>query len=535
MGGILSSVLNDYAIPLNVWIEDNKICEFTNAVLSLWRDHGERSARPKGRFRLYLNKIGIENFRDLVEERFGKLKTDPGSDFCKIPRSFLGINQQKQKDIFFAGLHVPVGRLSSEDLQDIALLSENYGSGDIRLTEDQNIIITNIPKDKLEEFKKENLLDKFPLNPGHLSAGTVSCTGNTYCNFALTNTKDTALEVSQLLDQELDLDDEIKIHWTGCPNSCGQAYMGAIGLTGKKGRDSEGKIVDAYDICIGGEQGPSNKIGKIHLKKVPKYEIKNTLKQILIENFSAKEKLIKMATLSEKEIRDRFNQKNIPKDPLWIEQAYSKSLPYEIRHLLCERLGFLAEKGWASIKSLIKKHGGQPELIYAVGICHQIEARDFLLNQLDEQKDLDINILKALACWGAVLNNSQLELILKSKSQAIRIAGLELLSFKSHLLHETELLELVNEPLKDFRDEVVIKGIKILQRRNEDAVIDRLKQLALNGSYPIAEQALIALGSIGTKYSSRQISELVTQLDIKELQQKAKSNYLFKIYFGSNK
>ena len=111
---------------------------------------------------------------------------------------------------------------------------------------------------------------------------------------------------------------------------------------------------------------------------------------------------------------------------------------------------------------------------------------------------------------------------MKSKSQAIRIAGLELLSFKSHLLHETELLELVNEPLKDFRDEVVIKGIKILQRRNEDAVIDRLKQLALNGSYLIAEQALIALGSIGTKYSSRQISELITQLDIKELQQKAK-------------
>ena len=111
---------------------------------------------------------------------------------------------------------------------------------------------------------------------------------------------------------------------------------------------------------------------------------------------------------------------------------------------------------------------------------------------------------------------------MRSKSKAIRIAGLELLSFKSHLLNETELLELVNEPLKDFRDEVVIKGIKVLQRRNEDSVIDRLKQLALNGSYPIAEQALIALGSIGTKYSSRQISELITQLDIKELQQKAK-------------
>ena len=238
--------------------------------------------------------------------------------------------------------------------------------------------------------------------------------------------------------------------------------------------------------------------------------------------FQRRKKLIKMANLSEQEIRDRFNKKNIPKDPLWIEQAYSKSLPYEIKLLLCERLGFLADKGWNSIKSLIKRYGRQPELIYAVGICHQIEARDFLLNQLEEQKELDINILKALACWGAVLTNSQLELILKSKSQAIRIAGLELLSFKSHLLNETELLSLIHEPLNDFRDEVVIKVIKVLQRRNENAVIDRLKQLALNGSYPIAEQSLIALGSIGTKYSSRQISELINQLDIQELQQKAK-------------
>ena len=225
--------------------------------------------------------------------------------------------------------------------------------------------------------------------------------------------------------------------------------------------------------------------------------------------FQRRKKLIKMTNSSEQEIRDRFNKKNIPKDPLWIEQAYSKSLPYEIRLLLCERLGFLADKGWTSIKSLIKKYGRQPELIYAVGICHQIEARDFLLNQLEEQKELDINILKALACWGAVLTNSQLELILKSKSQAIRIAGLELLSFKSHLLNETELLSLIHEPLNDFRDEVVIKVIKVLQRRNENTVIDRLKQLALNGSYPIAEQSLIALGSIGTKYSSRQISELL--------------------------
>ncbi len=287
VGGILSSQLNDYAIPLNVWIKPSEMCHFTGVVLAVWRDNGERYKRPKGRFRFYLNEVGVETFRDLVQERFGTLLPDPGSVFSQKPRSFFGIHAQKQSGLKYAGLHVPVGRLTAEEIQDLARISKSYGSSEVRLTEDQNLIITNIPDHHIDSFKADPLLKIFPLNPKAISAGTVSCTGNTYCSFALTNTKDQALKISKELDSELDLPEEIKIHWTGCPNSCGQAYMGAIGLTGTKARNNDGKMIDAYDICIGGEQGPSKKIGKLKHKSVPADELKTILKELLVKNYSA--------------------------------------------------------------------------------------------------------------------------------------------------------------------------------------------------------------------------------------------------------
>ena len=82
--------------------------------------------------------------------------------------------------------------------------------------------------------------------------------------------------------------EEVKIHWTGCPNSCGQAYMGAVGLTGTKAKNSSGKMVDAFNITIGGEQGANNKIGELKYKGVIVDDLKDRLIDILIENYSAK-------------------------------------------------------------------------------------------------------------------------------------------------------------------------------------------------------------------------------------------------------
>ena len=155
IGGVLSSQLNAYAIPLNAWVAPDQICKMTGIVIKLWRDNGERDKRPKGRFRFYLDQIGLEEFRSKVEEQFGPLVPDPGSVFDQTPRSHYGIHPQKQDGLFFAGLHIPVGRLTAEDLQDLTA-SLTYGSGEVRLTEEQNAIIVGLPSDKLEAFKADS-------------------------------------------------------------------------------------------------------------------------------------------------------------------------------------------------------------------------------------------------------------------------------------------------------------------------------------------------------------------------------------------
>ena len=218
-------------------------------------------------------------------------------------------------------------------------------------------------------------------------------------------------------------------------------------------------------------------------------------------------------TITENQIWDRFNTvKPISIDAKWYEKVYSLELSIQLRFTIGERLGLLADKGWEVTKSLIEKHGLQTELIHATGLCHQREAYDLLLKLLREESIPKINIVRALSCWGAILPTPDLTYILKEKSIDIRLAGLNLLRFKSHLLNATEILELVEDLLDDFREEVVIEVIKILQRREEEEIIKCISEVAMNGTDKTVETALIALGSIGTEESVISLSSLCRRL-----------------------
>ena len=280
IGGILSSQMNAYAVPLNAWVLPKDMSRLTGTIIKLWRDNGERDKRPKGRFRLYLDSVGVKRFREMVVEEYGPLARDPGSKFQRKPRSHFGIHKQKQKGLYYAGIHIPVGRLDAVDLHRLSLLSR-YGSGEVRLTEDQNVILVNIPEDQLDFVRKDVIIERyFPLEPGPVAAGTVACTGSQFCGFAITDTKGDAERIAKELEYELEIPEEVKIHWTGCPNSCGQAYMGGIGLTGTKVKDGLG-----YNITVGGSH---LQVGEEYKKGVPLDELKDVLKEILIERFDAK-------------------------------------------------------------------------------------------------------------------------------------------------------------------------------------------------------------------------------------------------------
>jgi ferredoxin-nitrite reductase len=162
----------------------------------------------------------------------------------------------------------------------VAHLAESYGTGDVRLTIGQNIIITNVPDHALSRLKGEPLLGDFPVDPPGVIRGLVSCTGIDYCHFALIETKELALKTARHLEQRTPGGKLLTMHWSGCPAGCGNHAAADIGLLGKNARVN-GEIVDAVDVFVGGRSGPDARPGTKILEDVPCDELPQVLERLI--------------------------------------------------------------------------------------------------------------------------------------------------------------------------------------------------------------------------------------------------------------
>ncbi|HAG81561.1 MAG TPA: ferredoxin--nitrite reductase, partial [Cyanobacteria bacterium UBA12227] len=292
VGGFFSAKRCEAAVPLNAWVPANDdVVDLCRAILVVYRDYGLRANRQKSRLMWLIDEWGMEKFRIVVEEHFGRtlLTAAEEDEIDWDKRDHIGIYPQKQSGLNYVGLHIPIGRLYAEDMFELARIAEVYGSGEIRLTVEQNVIIPNIPDSRLKPFLTEPLLERFSLNPAPLTRALISCTGAQFCNFALIETKNRALAMIKVLEAELEMTRPVRIHWTGCPNSCGQPQVADIGLMGTKVR-KDGKAVEGVDLYLGGKVGKDAKLGTCVQKGIPCDDLLPVLRNLLIENFGAKSK-----------------------------------------------------------------------------------------------------------------------------------------------------------------------------------------------------------------------------------------------------
>lgn len=293
VGGYLSAQRCAESIPMNVWVKaDDEVIELSRAILTVYSENGLeaglRENRAKARLMWLIDHWGMEKFRAEVEKEMGKTLATaaPQDEITQDKKDHLGVHPQKQEGFSYVGLHIPMGRLSSETMFELARLADQYGNGEIRLTVEQNAIIPYISNDQIDAFLNESLLEKFKINPSTLTRSVISCTGAKYCNFAIIETKARALKIAQELDQELNIPDRVRIHWTGCPNSCGQAQAADIGLIGTKVR-KDGQPVEGVTIYKGGKVGKDAKLGTLFHKGVACDDLKPILREILINDFGA--------------------------------------------------------------------------------------------------------------------------------------------------------------------------------------------------------------------------------------------------------
>lgn len=288
VGGFFSAKRCAAAVPLNAWVNESDVVDLCEAILIVYRDRGPRANRQKSRLMWLIDELGIEQFRAEVEQQLGRtlVSAAPKDEIIWEKRDHIGIYPQKQSGLNYVGLNVPVGRLGASDMFDLARIADVYGSGELRLTVEENVIIPNVPDSRLESLLQEPLLERFSIDPAPLTRALVSCTGSKFCNFALIETKSRSVAMIKELEAELSIPKPVRIHWTGCPNSCAQPQVADIGLMGTKVRKN-GKTLEGVDIYMGGTVGKDAHLGTCVQKSIPCEDLKPILIQLLVDNFGA--------------------------------------------------------------------------------------------------------------------------------------------------------------------------------------------------------------------------------------------------------
>jgi ferredoxin-nitrite reductase len=281
VGGKLGSGGYRIASPLDVFVPPEEAADLCRAIVLTFRDHGLREARNKSRLAFLLEQWGIAKFRAEVEQVLGRSLSPAGIDARNNRSSdHVGIFRQKEHGRNYAGLAVPVGRLDSEQLLEVCRLAECYGTGEIRLTPGQNLIIPHVADLKIGHLTAEPLLKILRYDPSEIMRGLVSCTGIEFCNLAVIETKQRALDIAHALEQRLGAVKPLTMAWSGCPAGCGNHHVADIGLQGSKTR-VDGRVVDAVTIFVGGKSGNGARLAEKIMEDVPCDRLSTVLEQLV--------------------------------------------------------------------------------------------------------------------------------------------------------------------------------------------------------------------------------------------------------------
>lgn len=255
------------AVRLNAFVRWNQAVDVIRAAAELFRSSETlREHRERARLKFLFLREGwdAETFQRELEQRLG-YRLDPAEPEVAprdVYRDHVGIYPQKQEGLAFAGASVLRGRVTAEQLHSVAELAERFGSGDVRTTVMQNLIVVNVPHRHTSELAKELTAIGFPVNASPFARGTIACSGTEFCKLAITETKSFSRWLADELDDRFPgFDQDLKLHVTGCPNSCGQHWIADIGLEGKKLKVN-GTMVDAYYFCVGGAVGALQSIAR---------------------------------------------------------------------------------------------------------------------------------------------------------------------------------------------------------------------------------------------------------------------------------
>ncbi len=248
------------AEPLNAFVRWDQVSPVLKGVAQIFRDCSplrDNRERARLKFLFLRNDWTAKSFLSELESRLG-FRLDPAVPQISpsdIYRDHIGIYPQKQSGLCYVGAAVLRGRITAVQMQKAADLAERFADGELRTTNMQNLVIVNVPEQNAEPLAGELQSIGLRVEASSFWRGAIACTGSEFCKLAITETKSFTRWLVEELEERLPgFEQHLKLHVTGCPNSCGQHWIADIGIEGKKIKVN-GSLVDAYYFCLGGSVG----------------------------------------------------------------------------------------------------------------------------------------------------------------------------------------------------------------------------------------------------------------------------------------
>ena len=267
----------------DLFVTVDEVPAFYEAVLNIFKKYGYRDNRNKNRLHFLLQDVGIATFIEAVKQESGMSFATGGITMVQSQNIALGANKVLLKDGTFAyKIIVPSGIFSGTDLIAAAQTAQTFGSGDIRLTYDQNLYLIHVPQTNLKALEASDLVKKYAQYHNLYFRDMIACAGTHTCSFGVIPNKPDAIEMAHFLNSEVAIENaNVRMNWSACPKGCGVHGIADIGFEGCKAKDAEGNRVDGVHIFIGGKITREAKEAHTLHKSLPITEAKHHAKYLL--------------------------------------------------------------------------------------------------------------------------------------------------------------------------------------------------------------------------------------------------------------
>jgi len=304
-GGGLST-LRRSALTVEDFVPAGELLEAADAVVRVFHRIGNRHNRAKARLKWAIDKIGAQAFlaeyhaeRDKIRAEGGVplvLPPQPAVPVRRAPLAQLAsvepgydawaahnVRPQKQAGFSSVVIRLILGDITAAQLRALATLVVQFGEGELRTTNEQNLVLRYVPDARLPALHRELVRAGLALKDANTLAYVTSCPGASSCKLAVTASRGLGGQLTDLLDRRPDLVTAARgldVKVSGCPNGCGQHYIAGIGFQGGM-RKVAGRPAPQYLVYVGGGiRADGADFGRL-IGKVPARRAAATLERLL--------------------------------------------------------------------------------------------------------------------------------------------------------------------------------------------------------------------------------------------------------------